>query len=326
MRQRVTVVGAGVIGLTCAVRLAERGVAVDVLARDLPLETSSAVGGGLWLPATRDERELVWAAATLAELREVEGPASGVRTSPGHLLDGPAPTPPAWAERFGAAVRLEPEPAPAVGHPAGWRTRLPLADPRRYLTWLRDRLTTAGGTLTRLALPALPARGVVVDATGVAARALAADPRVRPARTHVVLLENPGLDAWWWDLTSSFSVLPQGGVAVVEGAGEEDDWNPTPDPSAAERLAERAGELVPRLRGSRVVGVRVGLRPLRPSVRVEAEHRPSDEDADRVVVHCYGHGSRGLTLSWGCADEVVRLVDGVLQGGAASPAPEPRLT
>jgi D-amino-acid oxidase len=318
MPQRVTVVGAGVTGLTCAVRLAERGVTVDVLARDLPLETASAVGGGLWLPATRDERELAWAAATLAELRAAEG-ASGVRTAPGHLLDGPAPAPPAWVERFADAVSLQPETAPAVGHAAGWRTVLLLADPRRYLPWLRDRLTAAGGTLTRLALPALPSRGVVVDATGVAARALAADPRVRPVRTQVVLLENPGLDAWWWDLMSPFSALPLGDVVAVEGAGEEDDWNPTPDLDAGRRLAERAGEIVPRLRGARVVGVRVGLRPARPAVRVEAEHRPSEEDADRTVVHCYGHGSRGFTLSWGCADEVTRLVTGVLDGRTASP-------
>src|SRR4051812_24209363 len=51
MPPRVTVVGAGVIGLTCAVRLAESGLAVDVLARDLPLETTSAAGTGLWFPA-----------------------------------------------------------------------------------------------------------------------------------------------------------------------------------------------------------------------------------------------------------------------------------
>jgi D-amino-acid oxidase len=33
-----------------------------------------------------------------------------------------------------------------------------------------------------------------------------------------------------------------------------------------------------------------------------------EREAD--VVHCYGHGGAGMTLSWGCADEVVALVDG----------------
>ena len=48
--ERVIVVGAGVIGLTCAVRLAEDGHRVDVLARDLPLETTSVVAAALWYP------------------------------------------------------------------------------------------------------------------------------------------------------------------------------------------------------------------------------------------------------------------------------------
>ena len=47
---RVIVVGAGVVGLSCAVRLLEAGHRVDVLARDLPLETTSAVAAAIWYP------------------------------------------------------------------------------------------------------------------------------------------------------------------------------------------------------------------------------------------------------------------------------------
>jgi D-amino-acid oxidase len=61
--------------------------------------------------------------------------------------------------------------------------------------------------------------------------------------------------------------------------------------------------LVPALAGARVRAHRVGLRPARPAVRLEAEHRDG-----RTVVHDYGHGGAGVTLSWGCADEVAALV------------------
>jgi 2-polyprenyl-6-methoxyphenol hydroxylase-like FAD-dependent oxidoreductase len=45
---RVVVVGAGVIGLTAGVRLAQAGFEVEVLAREMPLETTSAVAAAIW--------------------------------------------------------------------------------------------------------------------------------------------------------------------------------------------------------------------------------------------------------------------------------------
>ena len=59
---RVIVVGAGVIGLSCAVRLAEGGYDVAVFARDLPLETTSAVAAAIWYPylSAPEDRVAAW--------------------------------------------------------------------------------------------------------------------------------------------------------------------------------------------------------------------------------------------------------------------------
>ncbi|HUP65002.1 MAG TPA: FAD-dependent oxidoreductase, partial [Thermoanaerobaculia bacterium] len=48
--------------------------------------------------------------------------------------------------------------------------------------------------------------------------------------------------------------------------------------------------------------VLVGLRPGRPAVRVERDLE------DPRVIHNYGHGGSGFTLSWGCAEDVLRIV------------------
>ena len=94
-------------------------------------------------------------------------------------------------------------------------------------------------------------------------------------------------------------VVPREHDVVVGGTAQEGEWSRTPDPRTAEQVLARATRLVPQLEGARVLAHRVGLRPARPSVRLE---RVGD------VVHCYGHGGAGVTLSWGCADEVVSLV------------------
>jgi D-amino-acid oxidase len=84
---RVVVVGAGVVGLTCAVRLAEAGHETHVLARDLPPETTSAVAAALWYPyrALPQDRVTAWSARTYQVLSELAGtaPASRVRLRDG---------------------------------------------------------------------------------------------------------------------------------------------------------------------------------------------------------------------------------------------------
>jgi D-amino-acid oxidase len=97
--------------------------------------------------------------------------------------------------------------------------------------------------------------------------------------------------------------LPRGDHVVVGGTAERGKYGLTPQPAVAERILARVSALEPRLRKAKVLAHRVGLRPVRPTVRLE-----SVVEADRTVVHCYGHGGAGITLAWGCAGEVLTLV------------------
>jgi D-amino-acid oxidase len=276
--QRVIVVGAGVVGLSCAVRLLEAGHRVDVVARDLPLETTSAVAAAIVYPyrAAPPERVGPWTQCSSAVFEELaSAPEAGVR-----MADG--------TER---------------NHDGRRSSTLPVVEMPVYLGWLRGRVLALGGTVTRLNLPELPHGGdVVVNCAGLGARLLGGDTSVVPVSGQVVYVEQFGLDRWWLDTTTPEGptyVIPRSRDVVVGGTDVEGDWSRTPSPEVAASILERGARLVPELGAARVLRHKVGLRPARPEVRLERDGR---------VVHCYGHGGAGVTLSWGCADEVAGLV------------------
>jgi D-amino-acid oxidase len=305
---RVIVVGAGVIGLSCAVRLLEAGHRVDVLARDLPLETTSSVAAALWGPyrAYPFERVTAWSRTTYGELEtlaHLDG--TGVRMVQGTELHRTRTPDPWWRDAVPALTRVT-----ALGPPYadGWSFVAPVVEMPVYLPWLVARVEALGGTVTRMALSALPDRAeVVVNATGLGARRMADDSSMVPVRGQVVYVDQVGLDRWWLDAGAEGGpvyVVPRSHDIVVGGTDDEGEWDRRPDPDVAKRILERATDLVPELGRARVRAHRVGLRPARPSVRLEAEGTASGGR----VVHCYGHGGAGVTLSWGCADEVAALV------------------
>jgi D-amino-acid oxidase len=300
---RVTVVGAGVVGLSCAVRLLEAGHRVDVLARDLPLETTSAVAAAFWYPhrADQHDRAVAWAARSydvfvaLAELAD-----TGVTVREGvELFVSPQPDP-WWRSAVPALAHV----TPPDGYADAWSFRGPVVEMPVYLRWLAHRVDELGGTITRLNLAALPTGvDVVVNASGIGSRLLAGDKSVGPVRGQVVYVEQVGVDRWLLDMSSAERtyVVPRSADIVLGGTEDEGDWSRTPSPETAAAILERARRLVPELAAARVLGHRVGLRPARSAVRVE---RVGD------VVHCYGHCGAGVTLSWGTADEVAALVAG----------------
>lgn len=277
-----------------------------MIARDLPLETTSSAAAALWYPyrAYPFERVTAWAATTFTELSSIAGTeGAGVSLVPGtEVLRGGTGTPPWWSS---AVPALEPATDLLLGYDAGWSFTAPVAEMPVYLRWLLARVEELGGTVTRMALSALPDLApVVVNAAGLGARLLGGDGAVVPVRGQVVYVEQVGLDRWWLDSAGPTYVVPRSNDIVVGGTEEEGSWDPAPDEAVSEGILARARELVPALRGAKVLGHRVGLRPARATVRLEEVATPNGNR----LVHCYGHGGAGVTLSWGCADEVASLV------------------
>jgi D-amino-acid oxidase len=309
----VIVVGGGFVGLTAAVRLQQRGAAVTVLAPDPPEATVSAVAAAVWYPTRTapDPRVLAWAGATYDVLTgQAADGVPGVALRPTrNLLREPVAEPPWWAPAA-AGVAVAPAPAPWA---AEIRFTAPLVEPVPYLRWLTGRVTAAGGRvvrrrITRLA-DVLGEAPIVVNAAGLAAGALCGDAAVHPARGRVVLVANPGLSGSVRDEGDPAGVTyvhPRRRDVVLGGTFEPGEWDTGPDPAASAAIVRRCTALVPALAGAPVLAERAGLRPMRRGgPRVAAELVGGTR-----VVHAYGHGGAGMTLSWGCAAEVAVLALG----------------
>ena len=315
---RIVVVGSGICGLTTASSLLDAGHHVRVVAAEPATATTSAVAAAVWFPTHVGPWERVsrWGEHTfgvLADHAASEVPGVVMRESLGLYREPPGE--PAWTAAVGGVRPAEPDELPP-GYEHGLRFAVPLAEMPRYLPWLVARVHTLGGEFVQRHLRSLDEVGngadVVVNCAGLGARELVDDPSVYPVRGQVVRVGNPGLTVSVRDEAHPGGrayVHPRSDDCILGGTLEEDQWDTTVDPAVGAAILERCCDLVPALRGAEVLEQLVGLRPGRPAVRLE-EGDPLASGAR--VVHNYGHGGAGVTLSWGCAREVVELVGTII--------------
>jgi D-amino-acid oxidase len=105
-------------------------------------------------------------------------------------------------------------------------------------------------------------------------------------------------------------IVPRGDdMLVLGGLAEPDMWDveiglDNHEPIRA--MYRRCVDFLPMLASAEIDAaepVRVGLRPVRQkNVRLEGEEGTH-------IIHNYGHGGSGITLSWGCALEAVERVE-----------------
>lgn len=309
--KRVTVIGAGVTGLTTAVVLAEAGHLVRVVADEIPGRTSLAAGA-MWGPYLVEPKALVdaWSQRSLELFRELASDsATGVRVSSGIEASRHHEEAPDWAPSLPGFEAVVADDLPA-GFRSGYRFSVPLIDMPTYLHYLLERARAAGVVIDERHVSTLTSfvdADVIVNCSGMGAADLAGDADVSPIRGQHVVVANPGLTEFFSEDTGTSSdllcIYPQGEVVVLGGTAINGSSDTTPDPLAAARILERCIAVEPRLATAPVIEHRIGLRPTRPEVRLEAE-----QVNGTVVIHNYGHGGAGVTLSWGCAEQVQQFL------------------
>lgn len=331
MFRDVVVVGSGVSGLSCAFELARAGLSVEVVARSVPPSTTSNVAAAFWYPyfAFPRRRVLSWAARSWQRFAALASDrTSGVRMAQAlEVVRDSPPTKPWWHD---AAAEVGPAPADWLppGVEAGWRFVAPVVDTRRYLPWLVAAVADLGVRTVRCEVKGLAALGerapIVVDCAGLGAQTLVPDATVQAVRGQIVLVQNPGLSRVVVDEHDPATVtyiVPRGDDCVLGGTTDPGDSDRRTRPSDRDAVLARCVALEPRLANVRILADVVGLRPGRECVRLEVEHT---SDNGTTVLHNYGHGGAGVTLSWGCAEEIAQLVTQCRRGPPVPrAAPEP---
>jgi D-amino-acid oxidase len=311
---RIVVIGAGVNGLTCAVSLLRAGAEVRLVTAGAPLGTVSAVAGAMIGPAfgSGDDRSFAWERRSDAIFRELaQDAATGVRLVRGRLFGAPElgpGLPPGIADVPGYLGELEPSRLPP-GFLSGFGAELPFADMPRYLAWLVGRVTELGGTIEQRVVTDLATvdtqADYVINCSGLGAALLADDDTLEPVWGQHVVVQAPEVQEFAFEGGGTGDVIgafPHARGVLIGGVRRPGRNQLSPDFEIARASITRAAAAFPELADARLLSVEVGLRPGRPSVRLESERI-----GGTPVIHNYGHDSRGVFWSWGCAAEVVGL-------------------
>ena len=327
----IAIIGAGVSGLSCGIRLRETGFDTTILAARRSPNTTSNRAGAVFTPfrAGDDRRVRGWTQSSYADFCDIatrNNPETGITVGPlWELFHTPQPTAPWWADLVADARRLAAVPA---GYVDAFAASMPRMDMTRYMPWLERRFAALGGRIIERSVRSFDDLsrdefGLIVNCAGLGARELCRDPAMTPLRGQILHVPriatiDTALCEEGRGQTVTY-VFPFRDYMVLGGTYEPGEETETTDPAALAAIVVRCNDMLERCGFGRFADLAgaplrtlAGLRPARrvgsdfESVRLEMELLGDG----RNVIHNYGHGRTGVSLSWGCAAEVTELALG----------------
>jgi len=309
-RGRCLVVGAGISGLSTGIRLLENGWKVEIWSSEFSPNTTSDIAAALWYPflSAPIEKTHSWGSLTFdyfKELSAVSG--TGIIMTKTYEYFREPQADPLWKDTVDDFARI------SVNLPADYvecfSFTTSIIEMPIYLAWLSKKFEELGGFFHRKTVDnfvELPAGfNVIVNCTGLESGNLLGDEEVYPIRGQILRVKTEikemHLDQQIPTLTY---IVPRSNDMILGGVAQENNWSLNPTEKDREFILGKCSSIIPELKDANIIEELVGLRPGRSSVRLEKEII-----SGVPLIHNYGHGGSGVTLSWGCADDVVRLAN-----------------
>lgn len=310
----ITIIGGGISGLSTGIRLLEKGHSVHIITKDLIQDTTSAIAAAIWFPFSAQPAEKVnpWSKRTYEVFQTlVDRPEAGVSIVTFQSLI-------ASEDEFhwrnacpeGTIVEVPKEEVPE-GYDLAYNVSVPLIESPIYMPFLKQWYESLGGTIEQRKVSSLEEFStdqIVVNCTGLGAGELANDKEVYPIRGQIILVDpQADMPAFTDDYGPNrlAYAINRRDYTILGGTAQKGIDDLAIDPAESSAIHARCSAVYPQLKASTIHKTLVGLRPGRTAIRVEQE-------PDTNIVHNYGHGGSGYTVSWGCAEETVALVEAIV--------------
>ena len=321
--QRIVILGCGVSGLSTGLLLLEAGHNVIILAKDIPPNTTSNKAGAVWYPHRADpvERVTPWGDKTFQTFKKMNSiPGVSMR----HVIELlPEKSPdPEWSLSVDNFVNNQK--SPRRGYGASFEFDAPVIDMNIYLDYLVKCFKAMGGTIEKKTVHSIDEivmqHKIVVNCTGLGSQELVGDYDLHPARGQVVRIDPNGVEDVLIDIHGPKNepypsdalayAIPTGSKVVL--GGSEKDWSndETVNDQQTQEILKRMIRLNPAFKNIRIQEVVAGLRPVRSTIVLDAD---TNYFPNVLLIHNYGHGGAGVTLSWGCAYDVYRKTEDNIQ-------------
>lgn len=309
--KHVTVIGCGIVGLTTAIKLQDKGFKVTIVATERYHKTLSSKVGAIWFPFEIKPKIKAnqWAALAYHAYQLDVKEGNGVSFIP-FITAYNEQSNTDWTYQLPKGTVRK---ALIEELPKGMKTAhisiVPLAEPQLYLPYLFDRFIENRGTFKEEEITSLQDASslnpLVVNCTGLGAKKLCSDDDLQPMRGQILRCKKMDIPSCADSTTKGALsyVINRSEDCIIGGTDYENDWNTNIEQSDTHLITHRliAGGLT--LKAPEIIEQIVGLRPKRSEVRFEFD------DQFPNIFHNYGHGGAGFTVAWGCAIELAEIFD-----------------